>query len=1219
MLIGICLLFFTGSSFAEAPKYGSLSLNKPMITTARTIVNIGNWAYWMYDDGQSGLGPDDNSGGFYPRGTAACIFEDGLVWGAFLLDPGTMQLIPTQSMRVGGSTYRQGNQPGPILSQGVADDPGNNRIYRIRLDWPTLSFGQVAQGAAEFFQIDLASVTQSQADEIIAQYRTDWNEWPTDLGAPFVDINGNGIYEPVIDGAGDVSFEGDYPGIALADQVIFTVTNDLDPSKTTDLYGSQPIGLETQITAWAYNQPNAGLGQLIFKKYKLINKSAYYLDSMYVAQWCDPDVGNAGNDLVGCDTVLSIGYSYNGPAQDVDYLDFNLSPSAIGYDFFQGPIVPTGNEADTAIFNLEKISGYVNLPMTAFGYFAAGSPFGEDPELGEYKGSKEWYNLLRGFGTISDDIVNPTPFLVGSGINVGQITKFPMSGDPVGDPNGVIGDVDGKGQNPVAADRRMSLSSGPFDLPQWEDVNGNGIPDFPDPGVQEVVLAIVGGNSGPSSSGNNLLSVDVMKNTDIVAQKLFDDLFQSVPKAPSDPDVKVVLYEKEITLEWGSNLAAVAKTEADNPLTGYNFQGYNIYQMPTSAASKDESTLLATYDVIDGVQTIFANRFDPIKGQVVPVAVQLGKDAGVQRQFTITADAIRGLELYPGNTYYFAVTAYNYNEAPTLIEDKTLESGLIAIPVMPQSTKPGVRYSANTGDDVEDIEHTSSASLSDGQVFVEVIDPEALTGETYEVFFKEFQYIELDEGTIVTIDSVDTLINVATGDTTFVVVDSTVTTVVDTMILTAVGWNLRNASTGDTILTNQLQAASNTELGRNRQIVDGMEFVVTGPPLEFKVFEVVQNADGPIDPSEMGCFAFNDNGFPFLFNDLYTDGTDRPDGSRQQANGSTWGFNVGGGANDGTWETFLARSLRNDNADRAIPYDFEMRFNAEVNYGNWAFTSGNTATVPFELWNIGIATPDDPSDDYRMIPWVLDEVVENDVYDFGTNSDGTGLDHGVSGGANDPYMDWVYFRAPQDLSPGTAGYDQFVVDGLAGTYDFNSPEVWARTVLVNWNGGTVTDPTFPANVDALVPEEGSIFRAITNKPNTEADKFTVLAPAAPSSSNAAAISDVSQISVYPNPYYGTNSEQLGRFDKFVTFNHLPANQTVTIRIFALNGQQVRKLEKHTDASADGNQFYRWDLDNESGLPVASGIYIAYIDMPDLGETKVLKVFIVQSAEILRFF
>ena len=48
MLIGICLLFFTMSSFAKDPT----SFNKPNVNTARTLSNIGNWSYWMYEDGQ---------------------------------------------------------------------------------------------------------------------------------------------------------------------------------------------------------------------------------------------------------------------------------------------------------------------------------------------------------------------------------------------------------------------------------------------------------------------------------------------------------------------------------------------------------------------------------------------------------------------------------------------------------------------------------------------------------------------------------------------------------------------------------------------------------------------------------------------------------------------------------------------------------------------------------------------------------------------------------------------------------------------------------------------------------------------------------------------------------------------------------------------------------------------------------------------------------------
>jgi hypothetical protein len=100
--------------------------------------------------------------------------------------------------------------------------------------------------------------------------------------------------------------------------------------------------------------------------------------------------------------------------------------------------------------------------------------------------------------------------------------------------------------------------------------------------------------------------------------------------------------------------------------------------------------------------------------------------------------------------------------------------------------------------------------------------------------------------------------------------------------------------------------------------------------------------------------------------------------------------------------------------------------------------------------------------------------------------------------------------------------------------------------------------------------------------------------------------------VFPNPYYAYNPQEPDRFTRFVTFNHLPVK--ATIRIFNLAGVQVRKLDKNASG-----QFMRWDLQNESGLPVASGMYIAYIDMPDQGKQKILKLMIIQSQQQLKYY
>ena len=54
---------------------------------------------------------------------------------------------------------------------------------------------------------------------------------------------------------------------------------------------------------------------------------------MVLAQWSNPDLGNAADDYVGCDTLLSLGFVYNG--DNNDETGYGTPPPAAGYDFFQ--------------------------------------------------------------------------------------------------------------------------------------------------------------------------------------------------------------------------------------------------------------------------------------------------------------------------------------------------------------------------------------------------------------------------------------------------------------------------------------------------------------------------------------------------------------------------------------------------------------------------------------------------------------------------------------------------------------------------------------------------------------------------------------------------------------------------------------------------------------------------------------------------------------------
>ena len=85
-------------------------------------------------------------------------------------------------------------------------------------------------------------------------------------------------------------------------------------------------------------------------------------------------------------------------------------------------------------------------------------------------------------------------------------------------------------------------------------------------------------------------------------------------------------------------------------------------------------------------------------------------------------------------------------------------------------------------------------------------------------------------------------------------------------------------------------------------------------------------------------------------------------------------------------------------------------------------------------------------------------------------------------------------------------------------------------------------------------------------------------------------SDFSAVQVYPNPW--RSDKHAG---KPVTFANLPLNSTV--KLFTASGHKVREL------SAQNSGLSTWDLTNDSGDKVASGIYIYLITDSQGNKTK----------------
>jgi hypothetical protein len=1094
LLLGVGIMFLFHSLYSRENPGSSVGFGqfyKPNASkVTRSLSNVANMSYWMFHDGTSGHDPFTGSaGGIYPRGTAGVIYQDGFIYGGYVQDPDANK----PQLRVGGQTYVIGTTPGWVAG-GVPVSSENERVamYRINKNYtvPFASLDEDQQKAAltnltqDAAEINGVSVTDVSDDMIVAlvdQYANDWANWPADLGAP--------------------TYADGTPGLAGADQVMWFVVNDFNDANNTLLYGSPGLGMELQITMWAYNQPGSTLGQIVFKKYKMINKGGFEVQDMYVCQWSDPDVGTYTDDLAGCDIERSIGFAYSGNITDGEFSGFNLAPAAVGYDFFQGPIVDgvagedlNGNGVDDAddfaIFNLAQVGpGKINLPMTSFGYFAAGSPI-SDPPLGDYDGTLQWYNLLRGY-TPTNDLDNPTPYVAGSGPNQGSATIFPLDGDPFRR----SGDIDATGTNLPPGDRRILLPSGPFTMAPGD--------------TQEVVIAVVGGII-TQAGGTNRNAVEQMKLNDDFAQFIYNKLFEGIPTPPAKPSVTATEFEEKVVFDFGSDQTAVAATESDDPVLGFNFEGYNVYQLPSPTASKDQATLVATFDKANGVQLIRGKKFLPEFGDIVEVPIQNGSDTGIQRYFVADRDYINDLPLYAGNTYYFSVTAYNYNSDPT-VPEPSLESDLKpVIAVTPQGTAPGTRYPNEVGDALA----VTKVGGSTGSASVTVIDPKNLKGHDYKVEFVNTPQYSTNDA----------------GDTTG----------------TWYPWNLVDVTDSKVLVT------SNTNLSGDDSypLTHGFQAKVEGP-------------------KTAGLAGWDYTG------DRWVSGVD-------------WGgADFFGGLDIGA--NFFGSTLTlGDLVPIKIVFQDQADVDANGYVGKGALYRRDQGYAHAGVGDMPMAAYDmtDPANPRRInICFVesdgADGAAANGIWDMGWDGSAFGGTLGA--------REYLFFMK-SDYSEG-AGYDDTNWGPAADVLYAIWPRDRSRPYL---------HAEFEMNIYA-------------NLPNTPSDSYTFSTEGVTIADAALQAADVEKINVFPNPYYAYNPSEPDRFTRFVTFNHMPTEATV--RIFNLAGIQVRKLDKNDDS-----QFLRWDLRNENDLPVASGMYIAHVDMPaPISKTKILKVFIIQGAQILQYY
>jgi hypothetical protein len=168
-----------------------------------------------------------------------------------------------------------------------------------------------------------------------------------------------------------------------------------------------------------------------------------------------------------------------------------------------------------------------------------------------------------------------------------------------------------------------------------------------------------------------------------------------------------------------------------------------------------------------------------------------------------------------------------------------------------------------------------------------------------------------------------------------------------------------------------------------------------------------------------------------------------------------------------------------------------------------------------------------------------------------------------------------------------------------------------RTVLYNWNGGATGDGFSP---DQERPEDGTVFRITTLKPNQPGDVFTINTTGygvTPASADLKQ-DQLKEIGIVPNPYKGLSLYERSQLIDEVRFSNLLSEET-TIRIFTLNGSLIREMLKPA-----GSRTMTWNLTTENNLPIASGLYLVHLDVEGVGET-VVKFAVVRKQTQLDIF
>jgi hypothetical protein len=339
----------------------------------------------------------------------------------------------------------------------------------------------------------------------------------------------------------------------------------------------------------------------------------------------------------------------------------------------------------------------------------------------------------------------------------------------------------------------------------------------------------------------------------------------------------------------------------------------------------------------------------------------------------------------------------------------------------------------------------------------------------------------------------------------------------------------------------------------------------------------------------------------------------------------------------------------------ASPFDYEIRFTEAGGYGVYnAFLGATTpkqiVRVPFEIWNVGV-NAEDTSDDVRMIPVFRQNVASNPLISDWTNTftstetriiggdtlvfpvteqlaalfpdrpngyelfEAAAIAFGGAGAIYDPTADGdtQIDINPHPTNPQPCSRQGYYI-GFCARNDAYSPPGAATVFSAAFVQLLFADAAF----DGTTPPAGTVVRLKTVKPLfTDGDvfEFSTVGLEFVSDDPASLERALDLIGAVPNPYIGGSAYETGNLDRVMRFINLP--EGATIRIYTISGTLVREFRPFDPRSGQRNSL-DWDLQTQNNLPIASGMYLAHVEVPGVGE-RVLRLGIVNRRNQVDIF